>query len=60
MISGRLEMFSCDAKTGEMVNAIFLVERENRVGRAILSAVPHRAARSATTELEIWAKPLQE
>jgi hypothetical protein len=44
VISVRPEMFSCDSKTGSVVNAIFLFEREKRVRRAILIAVPHRGS----------------
>jgi triacylglycerol esterase/lipase EstA (alpha/beta hydrolase family) len=44
VISVRPETFSCDPKTSSLVNAIFLFEREKRVRRAILIAVPHRGS----------------
>ncbi|HEY5704002.1 MAG TPA: alpha/beta fold hydrolase [Terrimicrobiaceae bacterium] len=44
VISVRPEVFSCDSKTSSVVNAIFLFEREKRVRRAILIAVPHRGS----------------
>ena len=44
VISVRPEMFSCDSKTRSVVDAIFLFEREKRVRRAILIAVPHRGS----------------
>ena len=47
VISVRPEMFSCDPKTNSVVNAIFLFEREKRVRRAILIAVPHRGSQIA-------------
>ena len=47
VISVRPETFSCDPKTSRVVNAIYLFERETRVRRAILIAVPHRGSRIA-------------
>jgi pimeloyl-ACP methyl ester carboxylesterase len=43
-ISVRPETFSCDLKTSRVINAIYLFERERRVRRAILIAVPHRGS----------------
>jgi pimeloyl-ACP methyl ester carboxylesterase len=44
VISVRPETFSCDSKTRSVVDALFLFEREKRVRRAILIAVPHRGS----------------
>ena len=44
VFSVRPETFSCDLKTSRVINAIYLFERERRVRRAILIAVPHRGS----------------
>ncbi|MGA7903288.1 MAG: alpha/beta fold hydrolase [Terrimicrobiaceae bacterium] len=44
VVSVRPETFSCDLKTSGVINSIFLFERERRVRRAILIAVPHRGS----------------
>jgi pimeloyl-ACP methyl ester carboxylesterase len=43
-ISVRPETFSCDLKTRRVIDAIYVFERERRVRRAILIAVPHRGS----------------
>ena len=44
VITARPEAFRCDVKTGSVLNAVFLFERENRIRRAILISVPHRGS----------------